>query len=94
MLPDHTRSAISSRVLNGSYSGIIKIYSWINSLYEKQPVIILKIIQFLENNRLKLHGEVLNDFIDRCMEKYLCLSKLENQQADVDYFDQLEKNSC
>ncbi|CAF1528143.1 unnamed protein product, partial [Rotaria sordida] len=60
--------------------------------YGNKPPIILKVIKFLEENRSKLNGQILNDYIDKCLKKSDCLCRLENQQSDIDYFDNLEKD--
>ncbi|CAF1249725.1 unnamed protein product [Didymodactylos carnosus] len=84
--------AVLSKVKQASYTGIIGVYEQIEMSYRNRQPIIFKVIQFLEEYRNSLNGEKLNNYIDECIKKRQCLFELQNQQSDIDYFYQLEKN--
>ncbi|CAF1364160.1 unnamed protein product [Rotaria sordida] len=88
------KNEISLEVKNGSYAGINFMYDQINDNYAMKQPILLKVIRFLETeaHRSTLKDDILHFYIDQCVKKSYCLCQWENQQLDIDYFDQLEKD--
>ncbi len=72
IIPKDFKDAISSEVRQGSYSGILTVYSQINPYFKNKQLIILKIIDLLEKNRQSLNKKELNYFIDQCLENHRC----------------------
>ncbi|CAF1515762.1 unnamed protein product, partial [Adineta steineri] len=92
ILPKEIKEEIQAKVKQGSYSGINLIYEQVYEKYVNEQLIIIQVIQFLEKNRSKLNGEILISYMNQCLKKHYCLRQLKNQQADIDYFLELEKN--
>lgn len=73
-------------------SRLLGVYNQIRGIFNNKQPIILQVIEFLERHRLRLNDEMkLNNYVDECVKKRQCLLELENQQADYDYFDDLER---
>ncbi|CAF4523727.1 unnamed protein product [Rotaria sp. Silwood2] len=92
IVPQTFKNEILLEVKQGCYSGIINVFETIKNTYANKSPIILKVIKFLEENRSKLNGQILNKYIDECIKQSDCLCRLENQQSDIDFFDHLEKD--
>lgn len=84
------KQAIQLKVQKASYTGIIVVYKEIKQTYGNQSI-ICQVIEFLETNRVSLTNEKLNHYVDKCIERQ-CLIQLQNQESDIHYFQQLEKN--
>lgn len=89
IIPKVFREAISSKVRQGSISGILGVYCQIRTYFKNKQPILLQVIDFLESNRRNLNEERLNYFIDQCLENRQCLFQLENEQTNLIYFHDL-----
>ncbi len=85
------KDAVLSEVKQPSHPDIIGIYDQLRSIFKNNQPIILQMIEFLEKNRPCLIGDKLNNYIDQCVINRQCLLHLQNRQADIDYFDDLER---
>jgi hypothetical protein len=85
------KNAVLSEVKRPSYTGIIGIYGQLRSIFKNKQPIILQVIEFLEKNRVCSIGDKLNNYIDQCVINRQCLLRLQNRQADIEYFDNLER---
>ncbi|CAF1152797.1 unnamed protein product [Adineta steineri] len=85
------KNTISLKVLQHSSSGVLTCYVGINYDFRCKQLLLLGIINSLEKHRENLSKEKLNYFIDKCVENHRCLIKLENEQTDINYFNDLTK---
>ncbi|CAF4504298.1 unnamed protein product, partial [Rotaria sp. Silwood2] len=92
IISEKYKKAISSKVQQGSLTGIIVVYDQIKDSFKTKQPIIMKVIEFLEKYRSILNDEKLNSYIDQCINHRHCLIQLENEQINIDYFNDLERN--